>query len=89
MELKLIAGSDADADRAEAAVLAEIQRLNAILSGYEATSEFRRWAGTRGKGVSVSPELAEVLGLWDRWRTRSGGALNPAAEAISQVWKNA
>ncbi len=31
----------------------------------------------------------EVLQLWDSWRGRTGGALNPAAEAVSLVWKNA
>ena len=31
----------------------------------------------------------EVLQLWDSWRARTGGALNPAAEAIGRVWKKA
>ncbi len=39
--------------------------------------------------MRVSPELMEVLSLWDAWRVRSGGTLNPAAEAIARVWKNA
>ncbi len=89
MEIKLIAASDRDADRAEQAALAEIKRLNGILSGYDSTSEFRRWTGTRGERVPVSAELMEVLRLWDSWRSRTGGALNPAAEAVSRVWKQA
>jgi FAD:protein FMN transferase len=78
MEIKLIAASQPDAERAEAAALTEIKRLNSILSGYDPTSEFSRWARTRDEAVRVSPELMEVLNLWDSWRTRSGGALNPA-----------
>lgn len=89
MEIKLMAASEADADRAETAALAEIQRLNGILSGYDPASEFSRWARTQGQAVRVSPELMEVLKLWDAWRARTGGALNPAAEAIGRVWKSA
>jgi thiamine biosynthesis lipoprotein ApbE len=89
MEIKLIAATDASADRAEAAALGEIKRLNGILSGYDAASEFSRWAKTRDQAVHVSPELMEVLKLWDSWRTRSNGALNPAAAAVIDVWKRA
>jgi thiamine biosynthesis lipoprotein ApbE len=89
MEIKSIAASAGDAERAQQAALAEIKRLNAILSGYDAASEFSRWAATRNTAVRVSPELFEVLQLWDTWRARSGGALNPAAEAVGRVWKKA
>jgi thiamine biosynthesis lipoprotein ApbE len=89
MEIKLTGASAVERDRAEAAALAEIQRLNAILSGYDPSSEFRRWAATRDQAVPVSPQLLEALNLWDSWRVRTGGVLNPAAEAIGRVWKNA
>lgn len=89
MEIKLIASSEADADRADEAALAEIKRLNGILSGYDPTSEFSRWAQTRGEAVRVSPELMEVLKLWGTWQPRTGGALSPAAEAVGRVWKQA
>jgi thiamine biosynthesis lipoprotein len=89
MEIKLIAASEAVEDRAEAAALAEIKRLDGVLSGYNPTSEFSRWARTRNQAVRVSSELMEVLQLWDSWRVRTGGALNPAAEAITRVWKRA
>ncbi len=89
LEIKLVAVSEASAERAQEAALGEIRRLNGILSGYDPASEFRRWAATRGQAVPVSPELLQVLNLWDVWRARTGGALNPAAEAIARVWKNA
>ena len=89
MEIKLSAGSPAAADTAEAAALSEIKRLDHILSGYDRTSEFSRWSRTQGEPTPVSPELMEVLNLWDVWRARSGGALNPSAEAIARVWKSA
>jgi thiamine biosynthesis lipoprotein len=79
----------AAADAAEQAALAEISRLNAILSAYDAGSEFSKWKATRNKAVVISPELFEVLSLFDQWRERTGGALNAAAESIGKVWKQA
>jgi thiamine biosynthesis lipoprotein len=61
MEIKLVAASEGCANRAEAAAMSEIKRLNSILSGYDPASEFSRWAHTRGESVRVSPELLEVL----------------------------
>lgn len=87
MEIKLIAASEPAADRAEAAALDEIKRLNDVLSGYDPGSEFSRWARTRNEATPVSTELMGVLKLWDSWRVRSGDALSPAAEAIGKVWK--
>ena len=89
MEIKLRASSDSAADHAEAAALSEIRRLNSILSGYDAASEFSRWAATRGEDIRISPELMEVLRLWDSWRVRTGGVLNPAVELITGVWSKA
>ena len=89
LELRLDAATRADAERAEAAALAEIDRLSAILSTYDPQSDASRWLQTRGVAVPVSPELFEVLSLFDTWRTRTGGALDPASEAISRVWRNA
>jgi thiamine biosynthesis lipoprotein len=89
MELRLDAESETAAARAEAAAMGEIRRLAGILSGYDPESEFSRWAVTRDRVVPVSSDLMDVLGLWDSWRARSNGALNPAAEAIVRVWKNA
>ena len=89
LELSLDAETPAAADRAEAAALAEIDRLAKILSSYDKTSEFSQWFQTGGQAVAVSPELLEVLSLFDRWRTATYGALDPAAEAINRVWNNA
>ncbi len=89
MEIRLNAESPAAAARAEAATLAEIDRLGRILSSYDSKSEFSRWMRTTGQPVAVSEELREVLTLWDRYRALTGGALNPAAEAVNRVWKHA
>src|SRR4051794_18470442 len=47
LELKFEARNSADAAVAEKAALAEIDRLAAVLSGYDTRSEFSRWTATR------------------------------------------
>jgi thiamine biosynthesis lipoprotein ApbE len=89
LDLTVVAASEASAHRAETAVLDQIDRDAKILSSYDAQSEFSRWFQTSGRAVPVSAELLEVLGLFDRWRDRTAGALDPAAEGISRVWRSA
>ncbi|MEO8368003.1 MAG: DUF2271 domain-containing protein [Candidatus Solibacter sp.] len=88
-EIKLTAASEAAARQGEAAALEEIDRQAKILSAYDPASEFSRWTRTRNQAVKVSPELLEVLGLFDQWRSRTNGALDASAEAIGRVWKTA
>ena len=87
-ELKVVASAEA-ASHAETAALREIARESAILSSWNADSEFSRWYRTRGQTVALSPELFEVLSQFDTWRERTGGALDAAAEAVSRAWKSA
>ncbi len=87
LELKIAAPSPAASKRAEQAALTEIDRLARILSAWDAASEFSRWNATRGTPVPVSAELFAVLGLFDRWRKETGGALDASAETIGRAWK--
>ena len=89
MELKVLAPSERGASLAENAALKEIARLSRILSGYDTASEFSHWLHTSGQPVKVSPELFEVLNLFDEWRTRTGGALDASAEVITRLWRQA
>jgi thiamine biosynthesis lipoprotein ApbE len=88
-EMKVVSVSEATADEAEAASLAEIDREAKILSSWDPNSEFSRWFRTQGQPVHVSPELFEVLGLFDKWRGLTNGALDASAEAVSRVWQQA
>lgn len=88
-ELKVVASSGQLANTAEQVALAEIDRLNSILSTYDPTSEVSRWQKTLNKEVSVSPELFEVLVLFDQWKVKTGGALNASAAMASALWKKA
>ncbi len=89
LDLKIAAASRAQAERAQTAVLNEIDRQSRILSSWSPDSEFSRWSRTHDQPVAVSPELFEVLGLYDRWRVQTGGALSASAAEVIQVWKQA
>lgn len=89
LEIKVAASSAAQSEKAEQAVLAEIDREAHILSSWDPASEFSAWFRTTGQPVKVSPELFEVLSLFDQWRGLTHGALDAAAETINRVWKRA
>lgn len=89
LEIKIAASSQQAAARAERAALAEIDRLNKILSSYDASSEFCQWMKAGKEPLPVSPELYEVLALFEHWRLKSGGALDAAAASVGKVWKEA
>ncbi len=89
MQLTLRAATHRASELAEAAVLTSIDRHNLLLSAWRSDSELARWLTTRNQAASVSPELLDVLGLFDRWRERTAGALNPAAEAAARLWQTA
>jgi thiamine biosynthesis lipoprotein ApbE len=83
--------SVADRDRAEAcetAVLDEVERLRRILSTYDPSSEISR-LNESDQAIRVSPELMEVLGLYETWRGRTGGAFNGQLGTILALWKDA
>ncbi len=88
-DLKVIATSPDIADEAELVALYEIDRLDNILSSYKPDSEFNRWQRSRDTGVSVSSELLEVLTLFDKWKEKTGGALNAAVGSGVALWKEA
>jgi len=87
LELKITSPSKAIAQNGEEKVLSEISRMSKILSAYDPSSEFSRWFGTQQQAIKISPELFEVLQLFDEWRVRSGGVLDASAEAVSRLWK--
>ena len=89
LQLKVLSSSTAQATVAENAAMNEIDRMNKILSGYDASSEFSKWMNSEKKATKVSPELFEVLALFDKWRIKSGGALDASAEVVSKLWKDA
>lgn len=88
-DLKVMAITELQADLAEQEALAEIDRLSNILSSYDKNSEFSRWQQTFGVPIKISSELFQVLRTYEEWIKNTGGALNPGAAAIINLWKNA
>ena len=89
LELKIFAVSTTAARKAEEAALNEIDRLDLILSSYSSTSEFNRWMNGPRVPTPVSPALYDVLDLFDQWKLKSGGALDPGAAVVANLWKSA
>ena len=86
LELRVRAVNEDSARRAEARVLGEIDRLSAIFSGYDESSEFSRWRSAAGPAGRISSELYDVLAAADSWCSRSRGAFDPRVEALSRLW---
>ncbi|CAN5658985.1 hypothetical protein BH23PLA1_BH23PLA1_26690 [soil metagenome] len=86
LELRVRAEDQNAARWAEARVLETIDRLSAVFSNHDPTSEFRRWQASPRKPLNVSEELFELLQKADDWRLRSGGAFDPRAEALTRIW---
>jgi FAD:protein FMN transferase len=80
LEIQVVAGTRRQAARAEVAALAEIRRLEGTFSVFRPDSELRRWCAAPGEEVAISSELARVLDAAAGWRSRTGGAFDPAAE---------
>jgi thiamine biosynthesis lipoprotein len=89
MEIKISADREQSAIKAEKIALEEVDRLNKILSGYDALSEFSKWMKADKKPVPVSHELYDVLSLFEQWRVKSNGALDASAETVSRLWREA
>ena len=86
LELRVRAVDEAAARRAEDLVLRRIDRLSAIFSGYDPTSEFSRWQAGARTAAPVSPELFEVLRAAEEWQARTHGTFDPRVEVLSRLW---
>src|SRR5260370_40455102 len=73
LELKIAAASLEDAEAAEAAALAEIDRQTKILSAWDSGSEFSRWMKTPVQPDAVSAHWLPAHQLFDTARGRTRG----------------
>jgi thiamine biosynthesis lipoprotein len=70
------------------ATLAEVQRLDAVLSTWRDDSELTRF--NAGTGLQdVSPDLRAVLSLCEQWRTRTHGLFSCRLGRIAERWRQA
>ena len=88
VDLTFVAPTRAAAEAAEAAALAEIERLRRILSTYDRLSEISRLR-TTGIDSVASPELVAVLQRYAEWEQRTRGALSAKTGALTTEWASA
>ena len=86
LEFQTIGTNQNAGSRAEAALLAEIDRLELIFNAYNPASELSRWQKEDKRYLPVSRELAELLAVSENWRLKTLGAFNPAVEALTRLW---
>ncbi|MEL6109879.1 MAG: DUF2271 domain-containing protein [Planctomycetota bacterium] len=86
LELVVRADTERAAIEFEKLALAEIDRLDAVLSRHRDDSELMQWQSTGT--AEVSADLAGVLRVADRVRDETGGAFDVRAEAIRELWAN-
>lgn len=90
LEFKIISTSEKEVEKAEKAALVEINRLSNIFSAYNSNSEFSKWMKSDlNKPIKVSKELFEMLSLFDDWKQRTNGALNPSVAVATKLWHEA
>jgi FAD:protein FMN transferase len=85
------AGSEPLANSAVHAAFERIRQLNLIFSDYDDESEISRLGRTSGPGrpISVSPELAFVLGYSLELSKRSEGAFDVTVGPLVRLWRKA
>ncbi|WP_052351952.1 FAD:protein FMN transferase [Deinococcus pimensis] len=89
LHLRVDADDEDAARSAEAALLAEIDRLEAVFSRVNPDSELNRWQARPGEDVPVSAELHDLLRDALDWQRRTKGAFNPSADAFVSAWRHA
>lgn len=83
VEIEVRASSAATVARAEQAVIAEMQRLEAVFTVFDTSSDLHVFAAT---GVTDVPELAVVSDLALDWRQRTRGLFEPSIQPLMQRW---
>jgi len=87
VHLQLFAASEAAGYEAAQAALAELRRVEGVLSRFDHASdlsELNRAAGTGPR--DIGPDLAIVLEAAERFRSLTHGAFDPAVEPLMRAW---
>jgi len=90
--LSLVGCSREQAEQAEKAALAEVERLRQLLSNWDDKSEVSRVNAlplAQRKDVGISSDLGEVLRLSLLWRTLTRGAFDPYVGELHDLWRAA
>lgn len=87
VEVRVSGAGAAEAVAIDAAVAAEMIRLEGVFNAFDDESELSRWK--RDSLAEPSPEFCSVMASALDWQVRSGGRFHPLAGALSNVWREA
>ena len=86
-ELAVPARSESGARQALNAAVAELHRIEALMTRYRTDSDVGRFnQAALGAPVPVSPETGEVIRAALGWAETSGGAFDPTLERLTRLW---
>ena len=86
-ELTVIHRSEARAQEAVDAAIAELRWVDATMTRFRGDSDIGRAnAGASRDGVIIRPETAQVIETALRWSSASDGRFDPAIGAASELW---
>lgn len=87
VHLRLFAASEARGYEIAQAALAEIRRVETVLTRFDEASDLSALNRAAGAGPrEVGPDLAAVLAAGERFRADTGGAFDPAIEPLMRAW---
>lgn len=87
LRIKVEAASDVEAFRSAEAVLAEVERLDGLLSTWDPASEMSRLnRATPGTPTAMNAEVAALLFEVEEWTRETGRAFDPAVGALVDAW---
>lgn len=87
VEVVIVGGTTTNARLVAAVVIAEIERLESVLSAFDAGSELSAWK--RDELKEPSREFSTVMAAALDWQQRSGGSFNPLTGELSAIWSAA
>jgi thiamine biosynthesis lipoprotein len=87
LDIVAVAADRASAWMAAESARREIDRLDAVLSGWRADSELA--ALNAAERMAVSPDLYRVLAACERWRETTGGAFDARLGRALALWREA
>jgi len=88
-EIQMFAGSDAEASRVSALVIADVERLEALYSRYRDSSflsDINRTAAAGGQ-ITVDDETAQLLNYAATCHAQSGGRFDITSGILRRAWR--
>ena len=87
LDLKVSTKTIQNSDRAKDVLFSEIDRLEAIYSRFDATSELNQWQN--GALATISEDLKWLIQEAAYWVDKTDSAFHPGADVFTQLWQDA